>query len=57
MERWSLGAKVVALALLLSAASHGRELPVKSSDRSFIYNHTLAKTLVEYASAVGYNFP
>ncbi|CAD6222681.1 unnamed protein product [Miscanthus lutarioriparius] len=28
------------------------ELPVKNSDHSFIYNHTLAKTLVEYASAV-----
>ena len=33
------------------------ELPVEDSDHSFIYNHTLAKTLVEYASAVSYNFP
>jgi len=42
----------VALIILLSAASHGRELPVKKSGQSFVYNHTLAKTLVEYASAV-----
>nr|CAB3458891.1 unnamed protein product [Digitaria exilis] len=39
--------------LLLSAAcaSHGRELPVKKSSQSFVYNHTLAKALAEYASA------
>ncbi|KAJ1292319.1 hypothetical protein BS78_02G383500 [Paspalum vaginatum] len=54
MERWRCTG-VVALVLLLplAAASHGiRELPVKNSDQSFIYNHTVAKTLVEYASAV-----
>ncbi|CAL5084599.1 unnamed protein product [Urochloa decumbens] len=53
MGRWrctSVG--VVALILLLTAASHGRELPFKKSEQSFVYNHTLAKTLVEYASAV-----
>ncbi|CAL5061129.1 unnamed protein product [Urochloa decumbens] len=53
MGRWrctSVG--VVALILLLIAASHGRELPFKKSEQSFVYNHTLAKTLVEYASAV-----
>jgi len=51
MGRWTCTG-VVALIILLSAASHGRELPVKKSGQSFVYNHTLAKTLVEYASAV-----
>ncbi|KAG2647409.1 hypothetical protein PVAP13_2KG571300 [Panicum virgatum] len=51
MGRWTCTG-VVALVLLLSAAAHGRELPVKKSGHSFVYNHTLAKTLVEYASAV-----
>ncbi|PUZ73422.1 hypothetical protein GQ55_2G472500 [Panicum hallii var. hallii] len=51
MGRWRFTG-VVALILLLSAASHGRELPVKKSGQSFVYNHTLAKSLVEYASAV-----
>ncbi|KAL6896568.1 hypothetical protein ACP4OV_007140 [Aristida adscensionis] len=53
MERWRCFG-VVALVLLLSAASHGRELRVrvKNTEQSFLYNHTLAKTLVEYASAV-----
>ncbi|RLN34642.1 lipase-like [Panicum miliaceum] len=52
MGRWTCTGVVALLILLLSAASHGRELPVKKSGQSFVYNHTLAKTLVEYASAV-----
>ncbi|KAL6657150.1 hypothetical protein ACP70R_004930 [Stipagrostis hirtigluma subsp. patula] len=51
MGRWRCFS-AVALLLLLSAASHGRELHVKHSEQSFAYNRTLAKTLVEYASAV-----
>lgn len=43
---------MVALVLLLFSACHGRELFVKNHEQSFIYDHTLAKTLVEYASAV-----
>ncbi|GJN10741.1 hypothetical protein PR202_ga28860 [Eleusine coracana subsp. coracana] len=65
MERWRcIG--VVALLLVLPAASGGRvkasfdsqdslysnELHLKNKEQSFAYNHTLAKTLVEYASAV-----
>lgn len=43
---------VAVLALLLLSACHGRELSVQNHDQSRIYDHTLAKTLVEYASAV-----
>ncbi|KAG8099154.1 hypothetical protein GUJ93_ZPchr0013g37820 [Zizania palustris] len=51
MERWR-GVSVVALVILLSTASHGRDLSVKNCKQSLIYDHTLATTLVEYASAV-----
>ncbi|XP_073106549.1 probable feruloyl esterase A isoform X1 [Elaeis guineensis] len=50
MERWRW-LKVVALIFLLSF-SEGRELRIKHEDYTHIYNHTLAKILVEYASAV-----
>ncbi|KAM0924216.1 hypothetical protein ACQ4PT_005031 [Festuca glaucescens] len=40
--------------LLLSTASHeGRREPnIKNSEQSFVFNYTLAKAIVEYASAV-----
>ncbi|RCV20780.1 hypothetical protein SETIT_4G085300v2 [Setaria italica] len=50
MGRWRCTGVVVLIILLLSVASHGRELPIKKSDQIFVYNHTLAKTIVEYAS-------
>ncbi|XP_020267756.1 lipase-like [Asparagus officinalis] len=44
---------LVALILVcLFLVSEGRELKIKHEDYSHIYNHTLAKILVEYASAV-----
>ncbi|RCV38600.1 hypothetical protein SETIT_8G155800v2 [Setaria italica] len=52
MGRWRCTGVVVLIILLLSVASHGRELPIKKSDQIFVYNHTLAKTIVEYASVV-----
>uniref|UniRef100_A0A0D9X2P7 Fungal lipase-type domain-containing protein n=2 Tax=Leersia perrieri TaxID=77586 RepID=A0A0D9X2P7_9ORYZ len=53
MERWRfVGVVVVALVLLLSTASHGRDLSFKHSEQTLNYSHTLALTLVEYASAV-----
>ncbi|XP_059648819.1 lipase-like [Cornus florida] len=47
-RRWL---KVVIL-ICLFAVSGGRELQVKHKHYSSIYNHTLAKIMVEYASAV-----
>nr|CAD1821940.1 unnamed protein product [Ananas comosus var. bracteatus] len=44
---------VILLVLItLFAFSGGREIKIKQSDDNHIYNHTLARTLVEYASAV-----
>ncbi|XP_041000920.1 lipase-like isoform X1 [Juglans microcarpa x Juglans regia] len=44
---------ILAIFTYLLAFSSGRELNVKvKGDHSFIYNHTLAAVLVEYASAV-----
>ncbi|KAI4964693.1 hypothetical protein ZWY2020_059956 [Hordeum vulgare] len=51
MERWRR-VSVLAMALLLLSACHGAEFSVKNHDQSLIYDHTLAKTIVEYASAV-----
>lgn len=52
MGRWRR-AGVLALVLLLLSACHGRrEFSVKNHGQSLIYDHTLAKTIVEYASAV-----
>ncbi|KAJ6838216.1 lipase-like [Iris pallida] len=49
MKRWL----VVAIILIgLFSVSEGRELRIKHGDYNHIYNHTLAKILVEYASAV-----
>uniref|UniRef100_A0A453ARH1 Uncharacterized protein n=1 Tax=Aegilops tauschii subsp. strangulata TaxID=200361 RepID=A0A453ARH1_AEGTS len=43
---------VLALVLLLLSACHGRREFSVNHDQSLIYDHTLAKTIVEYASAV-----
>uniref|UniRef100_A0ACD5WR80 Uncharacterized protein n=1 Tax=Avena sativa TaxID=4498 RepID=A0ACD5WR80_AVESA len=51
-RRRRVGVAALALLLLLLSACHGRELIVENHDQSLIYDHTLAKTLVEYASAV-----
>jgi hypothetical protein len=51
MERWRC-VSVLALVLLLSNASHGRDISVQHSQQTLNYSHTLAMTLVEYASAV-----
>uniref|UniRef100_A0ACD5WVV3 Uncharacterized protein n=2 Tax=Avena sativa TaxID=4498 RepID=A0ACD5WVV3_AVESA len=47
-------AAAMVVLLLLSTASQGRqrERSVKSSEQTFVFNYTLAKTIVEYASAV-----
>ncbi|XP_043711763.1 uncharacterized protein LOC122660496 isoform X3 [Telopea speciosissima] len=42
----------VAILFSLLAVSGGRELQAKHKDHASVYNHTLAKILVEYASAV-----
>ncbi|GAB4851242.1 hypothetical protein Ancab_030538 [Ancistrocladus abbreviatus] len=44
--------KVVVLLCCLFIVSFGRELKVKHKDNVPVYNHTLAKMLVEYDSAV-----
>ncbi|KAF7014410.1 hypothetical protein CFC21_028405 [Triticum aestivum] len=54
-RRWVAAAAAVMVALLLlSAASHGgrRGPSFNSNNRTFVFNYTLAKTIVEYASAV-----
>ncbi|CAI0466678.1 unnamed protein product [Linum tenue] len=53
-RRWFLVGMLIAL---LASTSCGRELKIREygdegDDRSLVYNHTLAMTLVEYASAV-----
>lgn len=50
MERWQ---RLLALIFISSFAfSGGREIKLKDEDNSHIFNHTLARILVEYASAV-----
>ncbi|KAM3371472.1 hypothetical protein ACQJBY_018723 [Aegilops geniculata] len=54
-RRWVAAAAAAMVALLLlSAASHGgrRGPSFNSNNRTFVFNYTLAKTIVEYASAV-----
>ncbi|KAF6999723.1 hypothetical protein CFC21_015702 [Triticum aestivum] len=55
-RRWVAAAAAAAMVafLLLSAASHGgrRGPSFNSNNRTFVFNYTLAKTIVEYASAV-----
>ncbi|VAH43059.1 unnamed protein product [Triticum turgidum subsp. durum] len=55
-RRWVAAAAAAAVGalLLLSVASHGarRGHSVDSNNRTFVFNYTLAKTIVEYASAV-----
>ncbi|TVU47045.1 hypothetical protein EJB05_06623 [Eragrostis curvula] len=53
-RRWA-AVKAAAALLLLSTASHGAartEPSVKNNEQQFAFNYTLAKTIVEYASAV-----
>lgn len=55
MGRAAAVAAAMMVLLLLSTASHGtrREPSVKNSGQApFVFNYTLAKTIVEYASAV-----
>ncbi|CAL9080807.1 unnamed protein product [Musa acuminata var. zebrina] len=50
MDRSRLLAVLVLVCVM--SACRGRELRIGSEDNSHVYNHTLAKILVEYASAV-----
>ncbi|XP_062215615.1 lipase-like isoform X2 [Phragmites australis] len=54
-RRWVVKAAAAVVLLLLSTTSHGgarTEPSVKNNEQQFVFNYTLAKVVVEYASAV-----